>query len=224
MCEGFWGWSTNSASLLLTQPKLQPIREFLVKENAWVWGEYQKTIFTKVKTALTASPVLTLFDPNQDTVISADASSFGLGAVLKQRQKTGELKPVAMISRSMTPTERRYAQIEKEALAFTWACERLSDYLTGLHFHIETDHKSVVSLFSTNNLEVHNYVTTTYCQASLDFEESKGLSSAIFRLVTLCKLLYKTKLRKNTGTKKYHLALETLCLLDGFCVQRLDCA
>ena len=53
----------------------------------------------------------------------------------------------------MTPTERRYAQIEKEALAFTWACERLSDYLTGLRFHIETDHKPLVPLFSTKNLE-----------------------------------------------------------------------
>ena len=60
---------------------------------------------------------------------------------------------MAYISRSMTPTERRYAQIEKEALAFTWACERLSDYLTRLKFQIETDHKPLVPLFSTKNLE-----------------------------------------------------------------------
>ena len=73
--------------------------------------------------------------------------------MLKQRQRSGELKPVAFISRAMTPTERRYAQIEKEALAFTLACERLSDYLTGLRFHIETDHKPLVPLFSTMNLK-----------------------------------------------------------------------
>ena len=53
----------------------------------------------------------------------------------------------------MTPTERRYAQIEKEALAFTWACERLSDYLIGLKFHINTDHKPLVPLFSTKHLD-----------------------------------------------------------------------
>ena len=76
-----------------------------------------------------------------------------LGAVLKQRQKTGELKPVAYVSRAMTPTERRYAQIEKEALAFTWACERLDDYLTGLKFHTENDHKPLVPLFSSKHLE-----------------------------------------------------------------------
>ena len=53
----------------------------------------------------------------------------------------------------MTQTEQRYAQIEKEALAFTWACERLSDYLIGLKFHIWTDHKPLVPLFSTKELE-----------------------------------------------------------------------
>ena len=60
----------------------------------------------------------------------------------------GERKPVAYKSRALTPTEQRYAKIEKEALAFTWACESLSDYLLGLRFHIETDHKPLVPLFS----------------------------------------------------------------------------
>ena len=53
----------------------------------------------------------------------------------------------------MTPTEQRYAQIEKEALALTWACERFSDYLIGLDFHIQTDHKPLVPLFSSKALE-----------------------------------------------------------------------
>ena len=130
----------------------QPMRELLIKENAWVWGEPQRKSFKKVKQVLTNSPVVALFDPNLETVLSADASSFGLGAVLLQRHTSGELQPVAFISRAMTPTERRYAQIE-EALAFTWACERLSDYLVGITFHIQTDHKPLVSLFSSKNLE-----------------------------------------------------------------------
>ena len=98
---------------------------------------------------LSMSPILALFDPQLDTVVSADASSFGLGAVLLQRQPEGQMKPVAYISRSMTPTEQRYAQIEKEALALTWACERLID----LVFHIQTDHKPLVPLFSSKSLE-----------------------------------------------------------------------
>ena len=49
-------------------------------------------------------------------------------------------------------TEQRYAVIEKEALASTWACEKLSDYVTGMQFILETDHKPLVPLLSTTDL------------------------------------------------------------------------
>ena len=44
------------------------------------------------------APVLALFDLNRETVLSADAASFGLGAVLLQRQPSGEMKSIAFIS------------------------------------------------------------------------------------------------------------------------------
>ena len=133
--------------------KTKPLRELLSKRTQWTWGEPQRKSFEEVKELLTSSPVLALYDTNAATVVSADASSFGLGAVLLQKQVDDEWKPIAYISRSMTPTEQRYAQIEKEALAFTWACEWFSSYLTGLQFHIHTDHKPLVPLFSTKHLE-----------------------------------------------------------------------
>ena len=131
----------------------KPLRDLLVKNNQWVWGEPQQRAFNQIKELLTTSPVLALFDPNLETIVSSDASSYGLGAVLLQRQPEGELKPVAYISRSMSTTEQRYAQIEKEALAITWSCERFTDYLIGLDFHIQTDHKPLVPLFSTKRLD-----------------------------------------------------------------------
>ena len=96
--------------------------------------------------------MLALFDPGHPTTVSADASSFGLGAVLLQKTPSGDQRPVAYASRAMTPTEQRYAQIEKESLALTWACDRFADYLVGLKFHIETDHKPLAPLFSTKQL------------------------------------------------------------------------
>ena len=53
----------------------------------------------------------------------------------------------------MSSTEQRYAQIEKEALATTWACERFSDFLLGKTFHVETDHKPLVSLLGQKTLD-----------------------------------------------------------------------
>ena len=78
-------------------------------------------------------------------MVSTDASSFGLGAVLTQQQEDQQWKPVAYASRALTPTEERYAQLEKEALGITWACERFREYLVGMQFRVETDHKPLVS-------------------------------------------------------------------------------
>ena len=133
--------------------KMRPLCELLSKNNQWCWGESQKMAFKEVKTMLTSSPVLALFDPSLATTVSADASSFGLGAVLLQTQKSGELRPIAYASRAMTPADVQYAQIEKEVLTLTWACEKFSDYLVGLKFHIFTDHKPLVPLLSTKRLD-----------------------------------------------------------------------
>ena len=52
----------------------------------------------------------------------------------------------------MTDTERRYAQIEKEALATTWACEKFASYILGMKFAVETDHKPLVPLLGQKDL------------------------------------------------------------------------
>lgn len=68
---------------------------------------------------------------------------------MAQKQPDGDWKPVVFSSRALTSTEQRYAQIEKEALAITWACERLVDYLVGRTSHVETDHKPLVPLLAS---------------------------------------------------------------------------
>ena len=114
--------------------------------------------------------VLALYDPAADVKISADASSFGLGVVLLQR--TGDnWRPVAYASRSMSDTERRYAQIEKEALAITSACEKFSNYVLGRSFHIESDHKPLIPLLSTKHLDAlpPRVLLFRLCMAKYDY-------------------------------------------------------
>jgi len=133
--------------------KTKPLRDLLSNKNQWCWEEPQQRAFEEVKKQISRSPTLALYDPCRETIVSADASSYGLGAVLLQTQEDGERRPVAYVSRAMTQTEGRYAQIEKEALAITWACDRFSDFLMGLKFHVQTDHKPLVPLLSTKRLD-----------------------------------------------------------------------
>uniref|UniRef100_A0A8K9WN46 ribonuclease H n=1 Tax=Oncorhynchus mykiss TaxID=8022 RepID=A0A8K9WN46_ONCMY len=103
----------------------KPLSDLLAKENDWSWGHMQQVAFDKIKGDLTSKRVLAQYRPHAKTKVSADASSFGLGAVLTQMQDNREWRPIAYISRSLSDTEQRYAQVEKEALAITW----LSQYL-----------------------------------------------------------------------------------------------
>ena len=130
----------------------KPLRDLLSKKNHWCWSSIHQETFDSLKESLSTDVTLGLYDPNRETILSADASSYGLGAVLRQKQD-GTVKPIAYASRSMTDTEQRYAQIEKEALALTWACERFQHYLVGAKFAIETDHKPLVPLLSTKSLD-----------------------------------------------------------------------
>ena len=102
---------------------------------------------------MTSAPVLALYDPNEATKIAADASSYGLGAVLLQQEEPDSWKPVSFMSKSMTVTESKYSQIEKEALAVTWACERSSNYIIGKSITIETDHKPLVPLLTKHTID-----------------------------------------------------------------------
>uniref|UniRef100_A0A8C6NU34 Gypsy retrotransposon integrase-like protein 1 n=1 Tax=Nothobranchius furzeri TaxID=105023 RepID=A0A8C6NU34_NOTFU len=131
----------------------KPLRDLLKSDSTWTWDAQQRTAFEKIKEELSSPPVLAQYSPTKETMVSADASSYGLGAVLLQRQADDRWRPVMYISRSLTPTEVQYAQIEKEALAATWACERLSSYLLGLEFTVRTDHKPLVSLFGSRALD-----------------------------------------------------------------------
>ena len=130
----------------------KPMRELLSSKQVWSWGPAQEESFAKVKTELTTQTVLALYDPQADTKISADASTHGLGAVLLQKHGK-EWRPVAYVSRATTETETRYAQIEKEALAITWACEKFSIYILGKHISIETDHKPLVPILGSKHLD-----------------------------------------------------------------------
>jgi len=130
----------------------QPLCALLSQKNSWLWGDAQDQAFSNVKAELMKPTVLALYDVKANLKVSADASSFGLGAVLLQKTNSS-WQPVAFASRVMSDTERRYAQVEKESLAITWACEKFSSYILGKTFTIETDHKPLVPLLGTKNLD-----------------------------------------------------------------------
>ena len=132
-----------------------------------------------MKAELSNPTVLALYSPDAETKVSADSSSYGLGAVLLQKQQD-TWRPVAYASRLLSEAESRYAQIEKEALAGTWAFEKFTDYILGKRI---CDHKPLVSPLGSKHLDslphsqiqiaivsfplrypTHSWETTVHCR------------------------------------------------------------
>ena len=132
--------------------KTKPIRELLHKDNLWSWTQEHEHAFKMLKQLLTSDKVLTPYDPNKKSMLAVDACNYGLGAAIFQETDKG-WQPIAYASKSLSDTERRYAIIEKEALAVVWGCERFAQYLIGREFEIQSDHRPLLACLQTKRLD-----------------------------------------------------------------------
>ena len=127
-----------------------PLRELTRKHASFKWQPHHQTALDRLKKALTSEDVIAYFDPNKETCLIVDASPVGLGACLAQkvRETKDEYKVVAYASRSLSPTERRYAQTKREVLSIVWGIECFSLYLLGAQFTLNTDHRPLEIIFN----------------------------------------------------------------------------
>lgn len=130
--------------------KTHSLRQLIRGDTVFVWLPEHEEAFLALKSLLTDVKTLGYFDPALKTRVIADASSVALGAVLIQFQD-GIPRIICYASKSLSETERRYCQTEKEALALVWSVERFRIYLLGLEFELETDHKPLEAIFSTSS-------------------------------------------------------------------------
>ena len=126
----------------------EPLRCLEDKNVEFQWLEQHSLAMNTIKKFLAESLVLRYYDINKPVTVQCDASQSGLEAVLLQ-----DGQPVCYASRTLTDSEFRYAQIEKEMLAITWACDKFDQYLYGRDkITVETDHEPLKSVFKK---EIH---------------------------------------------------------------------
>ena len=126
--------------------QLHPLHTLLRSSQPWEWSEDCERVFQSSKESLTKAPVLAHYDPSLPMVMAADASAYGIGAVISHRHPDGSEQPIEYASRTLTKSERNYAQGEKEALLLVFGIKRFHKYLYGRHFTLLTDHKPLLSI------------------------------------------------------------------------------
>ena len=97
-----------------------------------------------MKQKITTQSVLALPRREGKFRIEVDTSGHAIGGVLSQEQE-GKWKPIAFLSRTMSPAERNYEIYDKELLAIVEALDKWWQYLLNAveKFEIWTDHENL---------------------------------------------------------------------------------
>lgn len=112
----------------------------ITSSNAWLWGSEQQAAFEKLKEQIAnCTTSLGYFAEDQKTLLYTDASPNALGAVLVQQDDSRPPRVISFASKTLTPTEKRYPQNQREALGAVWAVEHFAYFLLGRPFTLRTD-------------------------------------------------------------------------------------
>ena len=141
--------STDTVAQLLL-----PFSPLLSTKNYFLWLDELDQAFSKAKQHVVEIPTLTYFSMIKPTQLCTDASRHGIGFVLQQQSEIGEWTLVQAGPHFLTPMESRYAVIELELLAVTWAVLKCKIFLAGLQqFQIITDHSPLVPILNNHRLD-----------------------------------------------------------------------
>ena len=129
--------------------KASPLYFLLKKSSKFKWTNDCQAAFEKLKTDVISATKLSHYNETKPLILATDASQRGIGAVLMQKQNDEE-RPIAHASKTLSSTQQRYSQIEREALSIIYGVKKFHQYLYGRKFTLITDHKPLVSIFSPN--------------------------------------------------------------------------
>ena len=125
---------------------LAPLNKLLCKDAEWKWSAQCQQSFETAKKTLASTKVLTHYDPTLPIRLAADASAYGIGAVISHVFTDGSERPIAFASRTLSSSEQNYAQVEKEALSLIYGVKHFHTYLYGRKFLLITDHKPLTTI------------------------------------------------------------------------------
>lgn len=159
-----------------------PLHTLTGVEKAYVWGDQEQLAFDALKQAVLTAPVLKLYDAKAETMLHTDASDLGLGAVLLQRDSSGDASwhPVAFHSRKFSAAEKNYAIHERELLAVVDSVKAWQHYLQHVSVLVKVDHEALKWFWAQPKLSPRQARWVTLLQGyDLRIEYQKGCLNVV---------------------------------------------
>ena len=133
----------------------KPLRELLTKNKKFLWSEACDDAYHEITSIMTSDSALRPFDPSKKTMmVTSDAGPQGIAASIYQENDSSTWVPIDHASRSLTPCEQRYHQIERESLAVAWGMNihyYIRYYLLGIDFDCYTDHQPLIPIYTRDS-------------------------------------------------------------------------
>ena len=118
------------------------------------WTDECQVAFDKLKELCSSTPILAYANYKKPFQLQTDASDFGLGAVLYQRDNNNHQRVIAFASHSLSNTEKNYPAHKLEFLALKWAItDRFHEYLYGGQFDVYTDNNPLTYILTSAKLD-----------------------------------------------------------------------
>ncbi|GFV20334.1 retrovirus-related Pol polyprotein from transposon 412 [Trichonephila clavipes] len=153
----FLGHRIDSKGLHKTDEKISAVVNAPVPRNVhevksflgFLWSKDCQVAFEQIKKEICSPKILVHYDPSLPLTLASDASPVGIGCVLSHVYPDGSERPIAFASRTLSGSEKKYSQIDKEALSIVWAVKKFYLYLKGRRFTLITDHKPLIAIFGS---------------------------------------------------------------------------
>lgn len=163
----------------------RPLSQLLKNGMRFIFRADQEQAFEQLKMILTKDLILKLYRVNAETELHTDAFTYGLGAILLQRDaEDNQLHPVYYASWKTSEVEERYSSYELEVLAVIKALRKFRVYLLGVPFRIVTDCRAFVQTMSKKDACLR---VTQWALRLKEFEytvEHRYIDTSVHRCVT----------------------------------------
>lgn len=164
----------------------------LLREDVdWIWSNECQASFNRLQNIIASEDILVHYNPKLKLKLACDASNYGLGAVLSHVFDNGVEKPICFASRTLSESEKKYSQINKEALALVFGVNKFHQYLFGRKFTLVTDSKPLLTIFgdkkgipqmAANRLQRYAWLLSGYNYDIEYVKSEKNVSDCFSRL------------------------------------------
>lgn len=146
MC-GYYGKFVENYSTICS-----PLTDTIKRNGKFVMTPEALQAFDVLKSALVSAPVLVHPDFRRPFTIHCDASMYGIGACLMQKDENGNDKAICYFSKKLSKAQKNYSVTELECLAVVLAVEKFRPYVELQEFSVITDHSALKWLMGQKDL------------------------------------------------------------------------